>query len=331
MPFADMSLTLPHPAGRDADLRVALEDLRLNRWLSTKELLARTDSWALRCSRSQVLGRAAVDTEAIEMWAAEEPEDWNAWMMRARVLSERVVLAHRNGASRPQLMQAILKARYACSAAAEWTADPVPPLCFMTLAQVDDDPRRPHSALNWITREDLLPPGPWRLLDAVHQRDAHNREAFHRMLAVFRARGDELITFAQWVASKAPIGSPLKVLPLYAFVDQYRKQWATRQTASVLAYWVTEDKAHYARQALHEWFEPTQPAPGQPDTRSLLDLNHLVHALTATGVGHAGPVFEAIGPHVTTAPWAQVAHEPQEWREEFLKARRPALKSRGHR
>ncbi|MEU9190294.1 hypothetical protein AB0D14_38390 [Streptomyces sp. NPDC048484] len=332
MSRSDMTLTIPHPAGRDEDLRRALEDLRLGRWLETKTLLDATDTWELRCSRSQALGRGAVDTQAIEAWCEEEPDNWNASMMRARVLAERVIVAHHRGVPQQELIQAILRARHACGIAAQWWPhDPVPHLCRLALAQVDTDQAAPHSRVNWLARRDLLPPGPWRLLEEVHQRDPHNREAFHRMLAVIHARGMEGITYAQYVASIVPGGSPLKVLPQYAYVEQYRKRWATRQTTSVLAYWVTEDKAHYARRALYDWFEQTRPADGQLDTRSLLDLNYLAHALVATGVGHATAVFEAIGPHATTAPWAHVAQEPAWWQEEFLKSRRPALSTGGRR
>ncbi|MER6131890.1 hypothetical protein [Streptomyces sp. NPDC001815] len=332
MPAHDMSLTTPHPAGRDEGLRLALEDLRLGRWLAAATLLRETDNWALRCSRSQVLGRAAVGTRAIEAWCEEEPDDHNAWMMRARVLAERVLVAHREGVSRWDLLDLVKTAQHACQIPEEgWAADPVPYLCRMALAQVDTDWRAPHGPLNWLERKDLLPPGPWRLLHEVHERDPYNREAFHRMLAVIHARGEEGMTYAQWVASFVPDGSPLKVLPQYAFVEHYRRLWESRQTTSVIAYWVTEDKAHYARRALLDWFEQTQPAQGQPDTRSLLDLNYLAHGLTATGEGNVAAVFEAIGPHVTTAPWTQVAPDPAWWQEEFLKARRPALSGMGGR
>ncbi|MBQ0855441.1 hypothetical protein J8N05_45565 [Streptomyces sp. BH-SS-21] len=327
-----MALATPHPAGRDTRLSRALEDLRLGRWLETKTLLEDTNTWDLWCSRSQVLGRGAVGTGAIAAWCEEEPDNYNAWMMRARELSEAVVIAHKKGVDRRDLMQAVLAARYACDIAEErWPQSPVPHLSRMALAQVDLDPRDPHDPMNWLDRKDMLPRGPWRLLRRVDELDPHNREGFHRMLALFHARGDEGVSYAQYVATSVPDGSPLKLLPHYAFVEQFRLRWEDKQTLSVLAYWVSEDKVHYIRRALEDWFELTQPEKGHPDTRSLLDLNHLAHGLTATGVGRATDVFDAIGPHVTKAPWAQVAHTPGEWREDFLKARRPALEARGRR
>jgi F420-0:gamma-glutamyl ligase-like protein len=50
---------------------------------------------------------------------------------------------------------------------------------------------------------------------------------------------------------------------------------------------------------------------GTAHSYSLLDLHYLAYALTATGVGHAAGVFEAIGPYMTTAPWALVTPNPQ--------------------
>jgi hypothetical protein len=63
---------------------------------------------------------------------------------------------------------------------------------------------------------------------------------------------------------------------------------------------VAEDAAREARYALHSWFELTRP-----DERSLLDLNHLAHALWgAHRFTDATRVFEALGPYCTPLPWA---------------------------
>ncbi|MFD9190382.1 hypothetical protein ACFWCA_19390 [Streptomyces phaeochromogenes] len=323
-----MNLTTPHPAGRDPDLRRALEDLRLNRWLSTKALLAETGSyWPLRTSRSQVLGHAASQTRAIEAWCLEEPDNGDAQMMLGRVLTERALIAHRAGVDRRELMNAVLSARMACKAAAEgWPDDPVPYVNYMALAQTDTDRTQPHSPRHWVERTDLLPSGPWGLLEWVQQRDPFNREAFHRMLGVFHARGEGGVAFAQWAAAAAPEGSPLKVLPLYAYVEDYR-----RQRFGAISYWGTGDKARYARLALYRWFEQTHPAPDEPDARSLLDLNYLAYGLTSTGVGQTAAVFKAIGSHVTTAPWALVTRKYEWWQDDFRSARDRALSVGGRR
>lgn len=327
MPARDMPLT-SHLAGWDKKLRVALEDLQLDRWLAAKELLRDTGTdWALRTSRSQALAVGAAKYGAIEAWCAEEPYDWDALMMRARVQTQRVLNAHRDGLSGRKLISAVRDARAACETAAErWPKDPVPHVCRLALVQVDTDPRFPHSRMHWEARDDMLPPGPWRLLSWVDRLDRYNREAYHRMLHVLYARDEHALYFTQTVASFVPDGSALKALPLYAFVESYRRQRQQKQTASVLAYWTTEDKAHYARRALHDWFE-AEPPENEPRELSLLDLNYLAHALTATGEGNAAAVFEAIGPYVTAAPWVHVTEKSEWWQDDFRSARAKALGS----
>ncbi|MCZ0998018.1 hypothetical protein O1M63_07340 [Streptomyces mirabilis] len=318
-----------HAAGPDEGLRLALEDLRIDRYLEAKRLLRATyGDWALRTSRSQVLAVGAAGNKAIDSWYAEEPSDPDALMMRARVLTQRVLNARRGGLSGRKLISAVNAAGAACKAAADrWPADPVPYVCFLALAQTDVDERFPHHRVHWSPPpEKMLPPGPWMVLDRVNERDPLNREAYHRMLGVFHARGRGGLDFAQWVTTFAPEGSPLKLLPLYAYVETYRLQLEHRQTASVIAYWSTADKAHYARQGLYGWF-----AHADPRSYSLLDLHYLAYVLTATGVGHAAEVFEAIGPYMTTAPWALVTPNPQWWQSDFRSARSRALSVTGGR
>ncbi|MCX4858348.1 hypothetical protein [Streptomyces canus] len=323
MPSTDMDLIV-HSAGRDDDLRLALEDLRMDRYLAAKGLLRETGyDWALRTSRSQVLAAGAANNRAIDTWYDEEPSDPDALMMWARVLTQRVLNASRAGLSGQRLIRAVNAASAACEAAAtRWRADPVPHVCSLALAQTDIDERYPHKAVHWATpRDRMLQRGPWLILDRVNERDPYNREAYHRMLGVFHARGrGGGLGFAQWAASTALTGSPLKLLPHYAWVEIQRLQLEHGQRASVIAYWASADKAYYARQALYGWFAHIDPA-----SSSLLDLNHMAHALTVTGEGHAGEVFEAIGPYATTAPWAMVTEKPQWWKSDFLSARRRAL------
>ncbi|WP_405933663.1 hypothetical protein [Streptomyces sp. NBC_00827] len=297
--------------------------MQLDRWRSAKELLLATGpDWALRTSRSQVLAAGAAGNHAIESWCAEEPKDRDALVMWARVLTQRVIHAHRVGASAKGLVMAFNTANAACKAAAErWPADPVPGVCSLALAQTDTDETSPRSRLNWEwPRDAMLPPGPWQLLDWVHRRDPYNREAYHRMLGVFHARGRGGLDFAQWVASFAPDGSPLKALPLYAYVESYRRQLEQGPSVGAIAYWTTEVTAHYAQRTLYDWFRESKPSE-----RSLLDLNYLAYVLTVTGVGNAGEVFEAIGPYVTNAPWALVTPNLEWWQDDFRTARRKAL------
>ncbi|MFI6341202.1 hypothetical protein [Streptomyces sp. NPDC050535] len=320
---------IEHAAGPDEDLRLALEDLRMDRYLEAKRLLRATDgNWALRTSRSQVLAVGAANNKAVDQWCVEEPSDPDALMMRARVLTQRVLNAFRSGLSGPALIASVVAARVACKAAADrWPADPVPYVCYLALAQTDVDERFPHHRRHWDPPpEQMLPRGPWRVLDWVNERDPGNREAFHRMLGVYHARGRGALDFAQWCTTFAPEGSPLNLLPLYAYVETYRLQLEHQQTASVIAYWSTADKAHYVRKGLDVWF-----AHADPRSCSLLDLHYLAYASTATGVGRAAGVFEAIGPYVTAAPWALVTSNPQWWQSEFRSARSRALSVAGGR
>jgi hypothetical protein len=178
------------------------------------------------------------------------------------------------------------------------------------------------------------------VLNWVHVRDPYNREAYHRVLQVLQARGAGDLDFALWVASAAPEGAAVTLLPLYAFVETYRRSIAQSQTTKVIAFWATDQKAHYARRGLEWWFNA--PAPGatsagqkrqarDPRTYSLADLNHLAHALSATGVGNAADVFTAIGPYATPAPWAHVTQNPAWWQDDFRSARKRALRDRNGR
>ncbi|MGW2291848.1 hypothetical protein [Streptomyces phaeochromogenes] len=333
MPPHDMNL-IDHPAGPDEKLRLACEDLQLDRWLEAKRLLRDTgDDWPLRTSRSQVLARGAANNRAIDAWCAEEPNDPDALMMRARVNTERVLNAHRGGVSGWALRRAVDAADAACQIAADWwPKDPVPPVCQLALAQTDTDEMFPHNEVNWGRPFDVtLPLGPWRLLERAHRLDRYGREAHHRMLGVFHARGGGGLNFAHAVAYSAPEGSALHLLPLYAHVEAYRRQLQGRQTAGVIGYWSREDAALCAEQARYSWFEQTQPNEGVPDPRSVLDLNYLAYALTVTGVGNAAEVFEAIGPYATLAPWAQVTPNYAWWQDEFRSARRKAMSLRSRR
>lgn len=327
MTTSDMFLT-PHPAGYDDELRLAMEDLLLGRWLSTKALLADTHSWALRTSRSQVLAAAAAKGDAIAAWYAEEPGDVNALMMRARDLTHRVLVAHRSTTDRHSLWPRISTARAACEEAARfWPADPVPWVCLLALAQLDVDHRHWHSVDNWANPpETMLPRGPWPLLWHVNRRDAPNREAYHRMLQCLQARGHGAVDFTRWVASQAPTESVLLTLPLYAFVEDYRLRTAGGQVASTLGYWTNDQVRYYVELARDGWFAYVDDM----STCSLLDLNYLAYTLTSCGLPGAAEVFTAIGPFATPAPWQSVS-ESRWWEDDFLQARNYAMKHERHR
>ncbi|MFI1106243.1 hypothetical protein [Streptomyces melanogenes] len=316
-----------HPAGFDLELRAVLADLQLGRWVAVRDLLARTgDDWALRTSRTQVLAAAAARTDAVEAWVAEEQDSADALVMRGRVAVVRALQAHRGGdAKAPVLEQA---ARHACLVAVRRVpADPVPWVALLALAQADTDLRCPeHWRVAW---EEMLPAGPWGLLARVEERDpGGNREAFHRMLQFFYACRHtsvaDAINFAQWTVSREPAGSPLRMLPLYAYMESFRRH---RQdgTADALQHrqWSREPVNQYVRRAFHGWNE--QPTP----STSVVDLNYLAHALWA---GHqyadAAKVFRALDRYATRLPWAYVCEDPDRPESavrEFVRARAQCL------
>jgi hypothetical protein len=301
-----------HPAGFDDGLRVVLEDLRTGRWMSMRRLLLDTgDDWALRTSRTQVLAAAAANSDVVRAWRAEEPGSPDAVVMRARVAVERVLQA---GRMRHHGVMALAEeARDSCHVALRYTRDedPVPWVCLLALAQLDDQQLLPEH--QWTPPDVTLPTGPWGLWDELTQRDPYNREGHHRILQFVQARAGgsrhaEALHLAQWVVSWAPKGSPLLVLPLYAYAGRHRARREKAGVADPLArqQWLREHVQDDVDRALRDWFGRTD---GEP--RALPDLSHLAHALwSAARFAAAAPVFEAMGAYATRQPWAQITDDP---------------------
>ncbi|MFF7178506.1 hypothetical protein [Streptomyces sp. NPDC008121] len=312
-----------HPAGHDHALRHAVQDLRTGRWVSMARLLDETSGWAAWTQRTQILAAVAAGSDVVQAWRAEQPESAPATVMHTRVAVERAVRAHR--AAHPRTHELRQEAWIACRSAAErLPADPVPWICLLALAVIDAAPhaeqyRQPPPA-------PMLPPGPWALLAEAEKRDPHNREAHHRMLQFFYARRpgtlSEAANYAQWAVSGAPPGSALHALPLYVRVERYRRERGHEHALDL--HWVAEDAVREARRALDGWFLFCATAEA-----SLLDLNHLAHALHgALRFADAARVFEALGPYYTTLPWAYRTADPDDRalaEEVFLNARARCL------
>ncbi|MER5360657.1 hypothetical protein [Streptomyces sp. NPDC002785] len=313
-----------HPAGHDNDLRVALQDLRTGRWMSMRNLLESTPDWTLWTQRTQVLGALAARSDAVQAWLTEEPRSVAAAVMHARVVVERAVRAHREG--RPGAQELWQEAWGACRTAAHASpADPVPWVCLLALSQLDERQQLEEHRLH--PPGPMLFPGPWGLLAEADKRDPCNREAYHRMLQFVYARKaggtlSEAVNFVQWAASSAPDGSALHVLPLYVRVERYRRERGHEKALDL--HWVTEDAERDAVRALELWFRRTAPI-----SHSLLDLNHLAHALWgALQFTDATPVFQELGPYFTSVPWAYRARDPEApggAEEVFLRARSRCL------
>ncbi|MFF8831042.1 hypothetical protein [Streptomyces sp. NPDC015131] len=317
-----------HPAGHDTALRGVLQDLRTGRWLSMSQLLADTARVADRSlwtRRTQVLAAVAAGSDVVQAWRAEEPHSIAAAVMHARVVVERTLRAHRE--AHPRTAELWEQSWDACHEAARVApADPVPWVCLLALAVLDDEQRMEEHRVR--PPGPMLPPGPWGLLAEAGKRDPHNREAHHRMLQFLYARHagsgslPEAVNFVQWAAASAPPGSALHALPLYARVERYRREGG--QDRALDLHWVAEDATRDADRALRAWFDHTDPAG-----ESLLDLNHLAHALW--GALHFGPaarVFAALGPYYTPQPWAYRTRDPGDpgpAEELFLRARARCL------
>lgn len=320
---------LYHPAGLDDELRIAVEEVRIGRWVSARNLLERTGtSWGLRTGRSQVLAAAAARSHVVREWLTEEPGNPDALMLRARVDTERVLHAHRSGHHGAHAMAANARAS-ALAAAQAFQEDPVPWVCLLALAQVD--PQQSDAEHRTAPPDQMLPPAPWRLLHQVQQRDLYNREGHHRMLQFLlgaRLGGPaQALNYTHWVESWVPwqSASSLLVLPLYAYAQHYRdKRERGRYDPIGRAQWTREPLTDDVQRALVGWFQRAQPIE-----RSTLDLNYLAHALWA-GRRHreATWVFHAIGRYATAQPWSLVAADPTDPRsgtEEFCKARAQCL------
>ncbi|MFD9048163.1 hypothetical protein [Streptomyces zaomyceticus] len=312
-----------HPAGHDHALRNAAQDLRTGRWVAMARLLDETTGWDAWTRRTQVLAAVAAGTDVVHTWRTEQPESLAAGVMHSRVAVERAVRAHRAGHTRTrELWQ---EAWTACREAADLApADPVPWVGLIALATLDGRQRMAEHRIS--PPAPMLPPGPWGLLDEAEKRDPHNREAHHRMLQFVYARRpgplSEAVNYAHWAASSAPVGSALHVLPLYVRVERYRRERGHERALDL--HWVAEDALRDAQRALDTWFLFCAT-----DEASLLDLNHLAHALFgALRFTEAARVFEALGPYYTTLPWAYRTPHPDDRvlaEEVFLRARARCL------
>ncbi|MCX4666477.1 hypothetical protein OG453_07315 [Streptomyces sp. NBC_01381] len=319
-----------HPAGHDDELRDALVELQAGRWRAARDLLHDTSSdWLLRTSRTQVLAVAAARSDVVNVWRSEEPDSYDAQVMHARVLVERTLRAHRQQHAGAADFEDRAR-RIALQAAHRSASDPVPWVCLLALAQVDEEQRRPEHR-EWSS-EPMLPSGPWRLLHEVNQRDAYSREAFHRMLQFMLAQDAPqgaslaaIFDFGRWVASWAPVESPLLLLPVYAQVEQCRQLLAQgRRDPLWRRQWADEPAIGYTLKAFHEWFRKSDPS-----RQSVADLSHLAYALWVSHkFTEAAEVFSAIAPYGAREPWISVLEKqpsPPEGEALLLRACRESL------
>ncbi|MGW3135021.1 hypothetical protein [Streptomyces sp. NPDC001139] len=327
------------PVGADTDLRAALEDLKLGRYLAARDLLARTGpNWALRNLRSQLLAAGAGEPGVFKTWRDEEPSNPDAAMMWGRVLTRAALAAFRSGQSQQVVARAGGLARQALYQAMALLPDcPVPWVDLLQLAQLPFaphlfDPYANTRGLPWDLLKDPGMPhrGPWPLLAEINRRDLGNREGHHRMREWFQNRSGEraaAMNYSCWLVAGGTLNEVLKVMPLYALMDRYRQQHGDGR-GGALQFWQTAQVRHYACKAYDEWFLHVPPVeyPWLP----LSDLSHLAHALVACGENErAAYVFHAMGPYVTPQPWQDInasTGRSYDWQVDFIRIRSSVLR-----
>ncbi|HET9170967.1 MAG TPA: hypothetical protein VFN97_16135 [Actinospica sp.] len=297
---------------RDRDLRTAVEDVGIGRWVGLRELLERTGAdWDRRTHRIRVLADAAAGGKCVETWQVAQPDSVDALVLRAEVEVVRVFrVAARDGSVATMRLDSTVDACIAAAKAAP--SDPVPVVSLLTIAR--------------------LYPGGQREIDAwwgeMQQRDPFNREACHQVLRYFSSRyhgsASMVQNFARECAQRAPLGSPLAVLPLAARVEEF-KYSRGRPNAADLALndmWIDEGALYDLDVAMDRWFHRRSRAYAQ-DTA---DLHFLAHGLCfGNRVEQAAPIFEAIGDLATSNPWALAGDATATftyWRSRALGTRR---------
>jgi hypothetical protein len=282
-----------HPAADDRELACACVDVRAGRYFSAQQILrsARRD-FGLRAHRSLVLASESADSDLVERWLSEEPNP-ESKLMWARVAVLRAVRAAEARNSFAADLGRIALA--ACHRAAEAApADPTPHLAQLALARLQrpQDPA-PRGLLT-------APPGPWALLSHILRLDPWNREAHHRFLTCFYTRhggsANEAWDVAAFLGQRAPVSSPLRLLPLVALVEEHKPD-------SPLAHrtWEQPQWKATALSAYEHWLPRVAGYRHTP----VLDLAYLAHALVmARCEFEARHVFLAMGRYASRMPWS---------------------------
>ncbi|MFI9327950.1 hypothetical protein ACIGZJ_10450 [Kitasatospora sp. NPDC052868] len=296
-----------HPAGHDGELRASVEELRQGQWWSTRALLA--SSWGnpgLWASRTQVLGAVAGHNDVLRHWGAEEPAAFGLTTLHARVAVDQALLAGQRQPDSPDAVALEGGARRWCwLAASVLGGDPVPWLGLLTLAQLDLRQARLEHKVS--APDQMLPPGPWGLFDQARRTDPWGREAFHRMLRFWLARNEvgPATEFLATYLPSAPGGSALHALPLYLYVDRYRR--AERKEAVQLQWTDDETVRDTVLRAFGNWRAALARGVRWP----VVDESHLAHALWASRQRReAAEVFSEMDPFISLQPWQSLADRP---------------------
>ena len=300
----------PDPAFDDAELRRAREDAAMGGWEAVRDLLARTgDDWTLRTHRITVLANSSVGLEWPRAWSQAEPERPDALVMTAYAEAVRLhsmIVRRDPSADDSTAVSVVARCRAAAEAAPD---DPTPWISLLTLAGVLGDGG--VSMVQWNELSFEAGARSWGWFQEAVKRDPDSWHAHHRMREAQFARlrtGSPrdltgLLDFGTAAAAHAGDHSPLRLLPLYAHTDLRLAATADLLGAAERE-WLTQRNEQDLQDAYRDWFRgPERAHPAAP-----FDLNILAYQLVESGrPSLAHPVFTAIGPHATTAPWSQAA------------------------
>jgi len=297
---------------RDRELRTAVQDVGIGRWVGVRELLERTGAdWDRRTHRIRVLADAAAGGKCVETWQVAQPESVDAMVLRAEVEVVRVFrVVARDGTVATMRLDSTVESCIAAAKAAP--TDPAPVVSLLTIAR--------------------LYPGGQRAIDSwwgeMQQRDPFNREACHQVLRYFSSRyhGSAAMVqnFARECAQRAPHGSPLAVLPLVARVEEFKAGRGRHDAAdrALNEIWIDDSAMYDLDVAMDRWFRRRTRTYAQ----DIPDLHYLAHGLCfGNRVAHAAPVFEAIGDLAASNPWSLAGDAGATfgyWRSRALSARR---------
>lgn len=304
------------PAGADAELSLACQDVAAGRFAAARDLLVATGKdWDLRCLRTLVLAGAGQDGVAAQAWMQEESGP-HALVFLARVRVLQAVAAARR--KLPVARELILTAQEACQRAEEWRIsqfDPTPCVALLHLASVHPVTEEPPTTDLMGVR------GPWHIMRTVWSQHPYNREAHHRMLTAVQTAGGDgaMFVVAHWLAGEAKPGSAMHLLPLAAYLADFRKAMTeaagNRQNLKINPeqQWTGTRAVQAIESAYTQWLdnrERTGPAV-------LSDLHLLAHAAYMAGrrlskgrdrlLLIARDALNEAGPYAWREPWALTA------------------------
>jgi hypothetical protein len=300
----------PDPAFEDAELWRAREDAAMGGWEGVRDLLARTgDDWPLRTHRISVLANASVGLQWPSAWSQAEPDRPDALVMGAYAQAARLheLIVRRDPAvDDAAAVRAVARGKAAAEAAPD---DPTPWIGLLRLAGVLVD--NGVSMVRWNGLSFEAGARSWSWFQEAVFRHPDSWHAHHRMreaqLARLRTGSARdltgLLDFATVAAANAGPRSPLRVLPLHAHTELRLAATAELLSAGERE-WLTQRNDEDLQTAYRDWFRgPERAHPAAP-----YDLNVLAYQLVESGrPSLAHPVFAAIGPHATSAPWTQAA------------------------